>query len=235
MCLCGCRHSFTHFPGSDCFIVLVLCIIRRPKPSFLRDFALTYVIKLRWRFLGQWGTPTVSVAGVFGMFAGVIAGVVESIGDYYACARLSGAPPPPPHAINRGVAVEGIACFFARKNQTLNNFKKRIHFRKIYILRPNRDQLRKAQLQGLRLGIEPSTLGSRVAGSIPTRRPWSCIFRYWSQLGLKCISFWHSTLPYFKKFKKRLNKKKQKQTKKELSVDECKCQILSFIYTAYVL
>ena len=160
------------------------------------------------------------------MFAGVIAGVVESIGDYYACARLSGAPPPPPHAINRGVAVEGIACFFAGaigtgnattsfsenigaigitrvmigKNQTLNNFKKRIHFRKIYILRPNRNQLRKAQLQGLRLGIEPSDLGSRVACSIPTRRPWSCIFRYWSQLGLKCISFSHSTLPYFKKF-----------------------------------
>ena len=25
----------------------------------------------------------------------VIAGVIESIGDYYACAKLSGAPPPP--------------------------------------------------------------------------------------------------------------------------------------------
>ena len=29
--------------------------------------------------------------------------------------------------------------------------------RKMYILRPNRDQLRKMQLQGLRLGIEPLT------------------------------------------------------------------------------
>ena len=28
----------------------------------------------------------------------------------------------------------------------------------MYILRPNRDQLRKMQLQGLRLGIEPATL-----------------------------------------------------------------------------
>ena len=43
----------------------------------------------------------VSVAGFVGMLAGVFAGIVESIGDYYACARLSGAPPPPPHAINR--------------------------------------------------------------------------------------------------------------------------------------
>ena len=30
----------------------------------------------------------------------------------------------------------------------------------MYILRPNRDQLRKMQLQGLRLGIEPVTPGS---------------------------------------------------------------------------
>ena len=33
--------------------------------------------------------------------------------DYYACARLSGAPPPPVHAINRGIAVEGLGCVLA--------------------------------------------------------------------------------------------------------------------------
>ena len=53
-------------------------------------------------FSGQWGAPTVSTAGVFGMLAGVLSGMIESIGDYYACARLAGAPPPPTHAINRG-------------------------------------------------------------------------------------------------------------------------------------
>ena len=35
------------------------------------------------------------------------------MGDYYACARLSGAPPPPKHAINRGIGVEGIGCLLA--------------------------------------------------------------------------------------------------------------------------
>ena len=40
--------------------------------------------------LVQWGTPTVSVEGVFGMMAGVFASAIESVGDYYACARLSG-------------------------------------------------------------------------------------------------------------------------------------------------
>ena len=47
------------------------------------------------------------------MFAGILAGMVESIGDYYACARLSGAPPPPDHAINRGILIEGIGCVLA--------------------------------------------------------------------------------------------------------------------------
>jgi len=51
----------------------------------------------------QWGVPTVSTGAVLGMFAGVLSGTIESIGDYYACARLAGAPPPPIHAINRGL------------------------------------------------------------------------------------------------------------------------------------
>ena len=54
-----------------------------------------------------------SAAGVFGMFAGVLASIIESVGDYYACARLSGAPPPPKHAINRGIGMEGIGCLLA--------------------------------------------------------------------------------------------------------------------------
>ncbi|TNN48445.1 Solute carrier family 23 member 1 [Liparis tanakae] len=62
---------------------------------------------------GQWGVPTVSVSSVLGMTAGVLASTMESIGDYYACARLCGAPPPPTHAVNRGIAVEGIGCILA--------------------------------------------------------------------------------------------------------------------------
>jgi len=61
----------------------------------------------------QWGTPTVSVEGVFGMMAGVFASAIESVGDYYACARLSGAPPPPNHAIYRGIGTEGLGCIIA--------------------------------------------------------------------------------------------------------------------------
>uniref|UniRef100_A0A4W6E2U0 Solute carrier family 23 member 1 n=1 Tax=Lates calcarifer TaxID=8187 RepID=A0A4W6E2U0_LATCA len=61
----------------------------------------------------QWGLPVVTVAGVLGMLSATLAGIVESIGDYYACARLSGATPPPVHAINRGIFTEGVCCIIA--------------------------------------------------------------------------------------------------------------------------
>ena len=60
---------------------------------------------------GQWGTPTFKLATIIGMFAGVISSMLESIGDYFACARISGAPAPPKHAINRGLGIEGFGCF----------------------------------------------------------------------------------------------------------------------------
>jgi len=47
------------------------------------------------------------------MLAGVFASMIESIGDYYACARLAGAPPPPKHAVNRGIFCEGVCCIIA--------------------------------------------------------------------------------------------------------------------------
>lgn len=61
----------------------------------------------------QWGLPVVTVAGVLGMLSATLAGIVESIGDYYACARLSGATTPPIHAINRGIFTEGVCCIIA--------------------------------------------------------------------------------------------------------------------------
>jgi len=54
---------------------------------------------------GQWGKPTVSIAAVFALLSGILATTVESIGDYHACAKLAGAPPPPLHAVNRGACV----------------------------------------------------------------------------------------------------------------------------------
>ncbi|KAI0217841.1 Solute carrier family 23 member 2 [Lamellibrachia satsuma] len=62
---------------------------------------------------GQWGMPTINTAAVFGMLSGVLASMLESLGDYYACARMAGVTPPPMHAINRGIGIEGIGCILA--------------------------------------------------------------------------------------------------------------------------
>ena len=58
---------------------------------------------------GQWGMPTVSVSAVCALTSGIIATMIESIGDYHACAKLAGAPPPPLHAVNRGKRLKRIA------------------------------------------------------------------------------------------------------------------------------
>lgn len=50
-------------------------------------------------------------AGVAGMVAACIGGIMESIGDYYATSRMSGAPIPPAHAMNRYMVNESVYIF----------------------------------------------------------------------------------------------------------------------------
>ncbi len=61
----------------------------------------------------QWGWPVFGVAAIVGMLAGYIASIVESVGDYYACARLAGAPIPSERVVNRGIGMEGVGCLIA--------------------------------------------------------------------------------------------------------------------------
>jgi len=72
----------------------------------------------------KWGVPDFSSstlwAGVFGMLAGYLASMIESIGDYYACARISEAPVPTGRMISRGLGAEGLGCFVAGIMQTCN-------------------------------------------------------------------------------------------------------------------
>jgi len=61
----------------------------------------------------QWGWPVFGAAAAVGMLAGYLASIVESVGDYYACARLAGAPVPTARTINRGIGMEGVGCLVA--------------------------------------------------------------------------------------------------------------------------
>ena len=61
----------------------------------------------------QWGMPVFGAAAIVGMIAGYMASMIESIGDYFAAARLSGAPPPTQATVNRGIGTEGLGCLVA--------------------------------------------------------------------------------------------------------------------------
>ncbi|MDP7423337.1 MAG: solute carrier family 23 protein [bacterium] len=61
----------------------------------------------------QWGWPVFKFSAVVGMLSGYLASMIESVGDYYACARLSGAPNPDEKVINRGIGMEGVGCLIA--------------------------------------------------------------------------------------------------------------------------
>ena len=72
----------------------------------------------------KWGFPDLGSAtlwaGAFGMLAGYMASMIESIGDYYACARISEAPVPTGRMISRGLGAEGLGCLVAGILQTCN-------------------------------------------------------------------------------------------------------------------
>ncbi|WP_207590350.1 solute carrier family 23 protein [Halomontanus rarus] len=61
----------------------------------------------------QWGTPEITAAFVVGMIAGVLASIVESIGDYYAVANLTGSAAPSEKRINHGIGMEGLMNVFS--------------------------------------------------------------------------------------------------------------------------
>ncbi|QFU83020.1 uracil-xanthine permease family protein [Natronorubrum aibiense] len=61
----------------------------------------------------QWGVPEFTTAFVIGMFAGVLASIVESIGDYYAVANLTGSGAPSEKRINHGIGMEGLMNVFS--------------------------------------------------------------------------------------------------------------------------
>jgi len=63
--------------------------------------------------LGQFGPPSFSATALVGFLIATLISILDSIGDYYACARTCLVPPPPSHAVNRGIAIEGLCSFFS--------------------------------------------------------------------------------------------------------------------------
>ncbi|CAC5418810.1 SLC23A1 [Mytilus coruscus] len=79
-----------------------------------RTDARSFVVETTpWFYLpypGQFGGIGFN-SGIFVAYlTATFTSVVDSIADYYACAKMSHIPPPPVHAVNRGISVEGIMC-----------------------------------------------------------------------------------------------------------------------------
>ncbi|XP_067657396.1 solute carrier family 23 member 1-like [Haliotis asinina] len=84
---------------------------------YARTDSRNYVIRQSpWFFFpypGQFGMPSFSASASITFLLATGFSVLDSIGDYSACARMCFVPPPPTHAVNRGIAIEGAMSFVA--------------------------------------------------------------------------------------------------------------------------
>ncbi|GAB4186556.1 MAG: solute carrier family 23 protein [Phycisphaeraceae bacterium] len=58
-----------------------------------------------------WGLPKFHFGFILAVFAGYLASMIESFGDYHACSHMAGGGDPTPKQISRGIGCEGIGCF----------------------------------------------------------------------------------------------------------------------------
>ncbi len=58
-----------------------------------------------------WGAPIFDLGFFIAVLAAYLASAIESFGDYHAVARLSNAGRPTDRQVNRGIGMEGVACF----------------------------------------------------------------------------------------------------------------------------
>ncbi|VDI61298.1 Hypothetical predicted protein [Mytilus galloprovincialis] len=79
----------------------------------VRDKQLKSAPWFSFPYPGKFGMPTFNSGLLIAFIGGVFTSTIESIGDYYTCARIAGAVPPPPSAVNRGILIEGIDCIIA--------------------------------------------------------------------------------------------------------------------------
>ncbi|XP_067625481.1 solute carrier family 23 member 2 [Eurosta solidaginis] len=98
-----------------CGILTVTNVLEPGHPS-RTDVRLGVLTNAKWFYVPypfQFGLPTVTLSGVLGMLAGVLACTVESLSYYPTVSQMAGAHSPPLHAINRGIGTEGLGTVLA--------------------------------------------------------------------------------------------------------------------------
>ncbi|KAK3089844.1 hypothetical protein FSP39_007039 [Pinctada imbricata] len=80
------------------------------------DFRLKVVSDTPWfvfPYPGVHGSPSFASGAFVAFMIGSISSIIESIADYYACARVCRVQSPPVHALNRGIFIEGFMSMVA--------------------------------------------------------------------------------------------------------------------------
>ena len=57
-----------------------------------------------------WGLPKFKLGFILAILAGYLASMIESFGDYHACAHMAAGRDPTPQQISRGIGCEGVGC-----------------------------------------------------------------------------------------------------------------------------
>lgn len=63
--------------------------------------------------IGQYGAFGFSGPAVLSCLIATMISILDSVGDYYACARVCRVPAPPKHAVNRGIMIEGMCTMLS--------------------------------------------------------------------------------------------------------------------------
>ena len=94
--------------------------INAENPAFIN---LSTVANAKWfspPYPFKWGFWDFKISFALAMIAAYVASMIESIGDYYAAARMAEAPIPDKKMISRGLGTEGVGCLIASIFQTCN-------------------------------------------------------------------------------------------------------------------
>ncbi|VDM65837.1 unnamed protein product [Strongylus vulgaris] len=102
-----------------CICLLLTVTEVEPKGGEARtdkNYTMAVIAQSPWfqiPYPGQFGCPHVSFGLTLGFLSSCIACMMESIGDYQTCARVSHQRTPPSSSVNRGIIFEGVGSALA--------------------------------------------------------------------------------------------------------------------------
>uniref|UniRef100_A0A2S2QYL4 Solute carrier family 23 member 1 n=1 Tax=Sipha flava TaxID=143950 RepID=A0A2S2QYL4_9HEMI len=74
-------------------------------------FHNSQIFRLPYPF--QWGWPKFSLTSIMAMLPALFISIVESVGNFYTCAKIANLKTPPANVVNRGIGVQGISSILA--------------------------------------------------------------------------------------------------------------------------